>query len=132
VVRAGGMPTAAPWWALVAVVLGGIAIILALQFALDVLASAAFAASGGPRQIAVLLVDWAFGILKLALILRVVASWLRLSTWAWYLRWTVALTEWLLRPLRRVLPPFGMIDISPIVAYFVLALLQSLVLAQVR
>jgi len=31
----------------------------------------------------------------------------------------------LLRPLRSIIPPFGMFDVSPLVAYFVLVLLES-------
>jgi YggT family protein len=38
-------------------------------------------------------------------------------------RWSFVLTEWLLAPLRRIIPPLGMIDITPIVAYFVIQLL---------
>jgi YggT family protein len=34
----------------------------------------------------------------------------------------VWLTEWLLEPLRRVLPPLGMFDISPMVAWLLLML----------
>ena len=99
VVRAGGLPSAAPWWALVAAAAGGILVLLLLQAARGVV------------------VEWAAGILQLALIVRVVASWLRLSYSRW-VQWSVTLTEWFLRPLRRVIPPFGMIDVSPIVAIF--------------
>jgi uncharacterized protein YggT (Ycf19 family) len=40
----------------------------------------------------------------------------------------VALTEWFLAPLRRVLPTFGPFDISPFVAYFLLYIVRSAVL----
>jgi YggT family protein len=38
------------------------------------------------------------------------------------------LTEWFLGPLRGVLPSIGMVDISPMVAYFGLSLLRGIVL----
>ena len=38
------------------------------------------------------------------------------------------LTESILRPLRSVIPPLGMIDVTPIVAYFALSLLQALIM----
>ena len=38
------------------------------------------------------------------------------------------LSEPILRPLRRVIPSLGMIDITPIVAYFGLVLLEGLIL----
>ena len=44
-----------------------------------------------------------------------------------WVRWSFVLTEPILRPLRKIIPPLGMIDITPIVAYFLLRLLQSAV-----
>jgi len=123
VVRAGGLPTSAPWWTLVTIVIGGILLILGLQFLRDMLASAMLSASSGSRGLYHLLVSWTIGILQLALIIRVLASWLRISEYKPWIRWTVPLTEWLLRPLRNIIPPFGMMDVSPIVAYFLLMLL---------
>jgi YggT family protein len=119
------MPTSAPWWGLVAVVVGGILLIVALEFVRNLLVSAIFAAGGGPRGLYGLLVSWTFGILKLALIVRIIASWLQVNPYRPWVRWSVSLTEWLLRPLRSVIPPFGMIDVTPIIAYFVLALLET-------
>lgn len=127
VVRAGGLPSAAPWWALVAAAAGGILVLLLLQAMRGVVAEAMLFGHS-PRGFYHLIVEWASGILRLALIVRVIASWLRL-TYARWLRWSVTLTEWLLRPLRRVIPPFGMIDVSPIVAIFGLWLAEAALLA---
>ena len=126
IVRAGGTPASAPWWALVGVVVGGILLILALQFVRDLLVSTAISVGRGPRGLYDLLVSWTFGILQIALLIRIVASWFRLNTYGRWLRWSVSLTEWLLRPLRSIIPPFGMIDVTPLVAYFILVLLESL------
>lgn len=125
IVRAGGTPASAPWWALVAVVVGGIVLILALQFLRGMIASTILSASAGPRGLYMLLVSWTFGILQIALIVRIIASWIRLNPYGRLVRWSVSLTEWLLRPLRSVIPPFGMIDVTPIVAYFILVLLEG-------
>ena len=47
-----------------------------------------------------------------------------------WLRWTYTLTEPILRPLRQFIPPIGgAIDITPILAYFLLKLLQIAVLS---
>ena len=72
--------------------------------------------------------QWTFGFLKFALLVRVVSSWLpRLGTSRWA-RWSYGATEWMLRPLRNLLPSIGgVIDITPIVAYFALVLVQYLV-----
>lgn len=53
IVRAGGAPSTAPWWALVVVVLAGIVAISGLQFIRDQVVTALLASSNGPRGIAV-------------------------------------------------------------------------------
>jgi YggT family protein len=127
VVRAGGLPSSAPWWALVAVVVGGILLITVLDFLRRWLVQLAYAVSAGPGVLIVQLIIWALGIVQIALLLRVVASWLRLSEYRWWMRWAVRLTDPILRPLRRVVPPLGMIDITPLVAYFGIWILQMLI-----
>ena len=127
VVRAGGLPTSAPWWALVVVVIGGILLITILDFLGRWLMQVSYAAGQGPGVLLVQIVLWALGIVQIALILRVIASWLRLSEFRWYLRWAVVLTDPILRPLRRVVPPLGMFDIAPLVAYFGIWLLRMLI-----
>lgn len=127
VVRAGGLPSAAPWWALVAAAAGGILLLLLLQAIRGVVAEAMLYCCSA-RGLYHLIIEWTAGILQFALIVRVIASWLRLSYHRW-VQWSVTLTEWLLRPLRRVLPPFGMIDVSPIVAIFALWLAEAVLLS---
>ena len=61
---------------------------------------------------------------KLALLVRVIASWLGF-TYARWMRPVLALTGWMIRPLQRVIPPLGPLDITPIVAYLALILLES-------
>jgi YggT family protein len=129
VVRAGGLPTSAPWWALVAAVVAGIAVLLALDFIRRLLLESAQAASLGPRGVYVLLVSWTFGILQAAVLVRVVASWFRLSPYSRWIRWAVVLTEPILRPLRSIIPPLGMVDVSPIVAWFLLRLIEGFLLS---
>ncbi len=127
-VRAGGVPTSAPWWALAAVIIGGIVVLSLLGFLRGQLLYALQAASVGPRGILALLVNWGFEILQLAIIVRVIASWIRISHFSRWIRWAFTLSEPILRPLRAVIPPIGMIDITPIVAYFALRLLQGFLL----
>jgi YggT family protein len=129
VVRAGGQPVSAPWWALAAVVVIGIVVVSALGFVRQQIALATYAAGMGTRGIGALLVSWTFGILQIALLVRVFSSWFRMSPYSRWIRWAFALTDWLITPLRNVIPPLGMIDVSPIVAYFVLSLLEKFVMS---
>ena len=41
----------------------------------------------------------------------------------------MALTDWLIEPIRRILPPVGMLDFSPLVAWLVLTLVRGFVLS---
>ena len=125
VVRAGGLPTAAPWWALVAVVIAGIALISILNLLGDILYQIVIIGQQ-PREAPVILLSWAFSILKLGLIVRVLSSWLPISPYSKWIRWSYVLTDWMIVPLRRLIPSIGMIDITPIVAWFGLALIQRL------
>jgi len=124
VVRAGGLPSSAPLWSLAAVVLGGIVGLSLLSFLRDQFASLALAGQGGPRGMVTLALAWGFGFLRLALIVRVLSSWIRVSAYSKWIRWSFTVTEPMLAPLRRILPPLGMIDVSPIVAYLGIGLLQ--------
>lgn len=129
ILRAGGTPYAAPWWALAAVVLGGLLILSALGFLRDQLGIMAYATTAGAGGIIVMLVRWTFGILRIALFARVISSWVGGSPYSKWWRWAFVITEPILAPLRRVIPTIGMIDITIIVAYFGLQLLESFILS---
>ena len=124
ILRAGGTPSSAAWWTLVALILFGILLITLLQFVGGILAQVVFGINE-PRGIPLLLVSWVFSVLRLALLVRVISSWLPISPYSKWIRWSYVLTEWMIAPLRRVIPLIGMIDITPIVAWFLLNLIQS-------
>ena len=72
------------------------------------------------------LVDFVFWFLSVALLLRVLLSWVNMGSGA-FSDWIFRLTEPILAPLRRVIPPIGGIDFSPMVALFLLELLHTVV-----
>lgn len=124
--RAGGTPYAAPWWALAAVIIGGLLLISGVGFLRDQLALLAYATQSG--SLLIVLVRWTFGVLQVALFARVISSWVGGSAYSKWWRWSYVLTEPILAPLRRVIPTIGMFDITIIVAYFGLQLLESMIL----
>jgi YggT family protein len=128
VVRAGGNPASAPLWALAAAVVGGILLISVLDFIRAEILGLAFAVQNGPRGILRLLVSWTFDFLRIALLVRVVSSWLPISPYSPWIRWAYVVSEPILRPLRRVIPSLGPIDITPIIAYFLILIIQGAVL----
>src|SRR5882762_4611118 len=79
VVRSGGTPASAPLWALAVVVVGGILLLSLLDVVRTQVIMSVVAAQNGSAGIFHLLVDWTFWILKFALIVRVISSWLPIS-----------------------------------------------------
>ena len=124
IVRAGGVPSNAPWWSLAIVVLGGIVFLSLFDFVREQAGAFYFASQAGTTGILRMLIQWTFAILRLALIVRVVCSWIRVSPYSPWVRWAFTLSEPVLRPLRQVIPSLGMVDITPIVAYLLLGLLE--------
>ena len=64
------------------------------------------------------------------LVVRAVLSWFPIrpgSGWAQVNGIVFDLTEWALRPLRQIIPPAGMFDISFMVLFFGLILLRAFV-----
>ena len=128
VVRAGGNPVNAPLWALAAVVIGGILVISVLDFIRAEILGLAFAAQSGPGGIFRLLVAWTFDFIRIAILVRVVSSWLPVSPYSKWIRWAYVVSEPILKPLRAVIPTMGPIDITPIIAYFLIGFIQTAVL----
>ena len=125
--RLGGTHANAPWWALLAVLLVGAALLGLVGYLREALASIYYAMDQGPRGIARLVIGAAFMLIQLALVARVIMSWVG-GTYSRIGQLSYRLTEWFLGPLRGVLPSIGMVDISPMVAYFVLSLVRGFVL----
>jgi YggT family protein len=50
------------------------------------------------------------------------------SPYSRWVRWSYVISEPILKPLRQVIPSIGPIDITPIIAYFLLGFLQDAVL----
>lgn len=76
---------------------------------------------GGMLQYALRLL---FDLYRLALFVRILFSWIRVPYGSGIVRFLWSITEPLLAPLRGVLPPLGGIDLSPIIAFFLLGLLE--------
>lgn len=124
ILRTGGTPGSAPWWTLVAFVVCGILLISLLQFVGSILGQVMFAIQD-PSRLPMLVLSWAFGILRVAILVRVLSSWFPVSPHSRWIRWSYVLTDWMIVPLSRIIPRIGMIDITPIVAWFLLSIIQG-------
>lgn len=129
VVRAGGDPTNAGWWLVIGVAVVGVLLLSLVDWVIGVVAQLAGAAGGGPRALIRLGVVVAYNVLFIALLVRVFGSWFGAFRYSRWMRPAYALTDWLVEPLRRILPPVGMFDLSPLAALFVLWALKLLLLS---
>jgi len=73
-------------------------------------------------------VDIFFQILWWLVIARIVLSWVPNPPDNQFMRLLYQVTDPILTPFQRLIPPIGMIDISPMVALFALQLIRNLVL----
>jgi YggT family protein len=114
------------------VVVGGLVLLYVLEF-LGTLLQQISAGVTRPGVLPVILLSWAFKFVEVALIVRVISSWLPVSPFSKWVRWSFVLTNWIIQPLKRLIPPLGMVDITPIVAYLLLAwVLEPLLLSTFR
>lgn len=126
--RRGGNPQNAPWWLLGVALVAGILIISAADWLLGMFASARFAAHAGPRASVAFVLNLAIWLLMLALMVRVIGSWFGAGRYTPWMRPFYLVTEWMLAPLRRVIPPVGPFDLTPLVAWFALSLLRPVLI----
>ena len=79
------------------------------------------------------LINLVFTLYTLAFIARAFLSWMRISYYHPVARFLIQITEPVLAPLRRYIPPVGGMDFTPMVAllilWFVEQLLRTLLLA---
>jgi YggT family protein len=125
--RAGGNPSRAPYWLFGLSVVGGVALLAVLEWLFGFLTQLQFA-SQSPAGLGYFLVHLVFQVLMISILVRVIGSWVGVSEYAKWMRPMVVLTEWLLAPLRKIVPPFGMFDVTPFVAYILLLIAERLVL----
>jgi YggT family protein len=128
VISAGGNPQNAPLWLLGLVIGGGLLLLSLTQWLIGTAAGLVLLAQGGVRVWMQVLLSAVFTILMTAILIRVIGSWLGIGPYRKWMRPIYALTNWLIDPIRRILPPVGIFDFSPMVAWLVLYVVRGFVL----
>ena len=128
VVRLGGNPQDSPLWLLGGVIVVGLILVSLVRWLTGMVFSLTALAGAGPRVWLQIAVGALFSLLMAAILVRVIASWIGISPYARWMRPVMALTDWLIDPIRRLMPPTGMIDLSPMVAWLVLWIARGVVL----
>ena len=72
------------------------------------------------------LINLAFTLYSLAIIARSLLPWFRISYYHPVMRFLIRITEPVLAPLRRYVPPMGGLDFTPMVALLLLWLAEQL------
>lgn len=127
VVRRGGNPVQAGWWLVILVAVIGVLVVSLAQWLIESWNDLSGAATIGPRALAGLAVGVIYDILFVAILIRVVASWLGAFRYNKWMRPVYWLTDWIVEPIRRLLPTMGMFDFSPLVALLLLWVLKQFV-----
>ena len=65
-----------------------------------------------------------FGFFKLVLIVRILLSWIPHNQFHPIINFIYKLTEPILSPIRNIINPMGGMDISPMIVFFLLSLVQ--------
>lgn len=131
VIRAGGTPQNAPLWLLGIVIAGGLILLSLTDWLVGVGATLTALAYEGPRALIRFLVGGILTLIMAAIFVRVIASWFGISPYRRWMRPVVWLTDWIIEPIRRILPPLGMVDFSPMVAWLVLWVVRGFVVGMI-
>jgi len=78
------------------------------------------------------IVNLAFEVMMWLVVIRCILSFIRHNPYHPLIRFIYDITEPIMAPFRRLLPPAGGIDFSPIIVWMVLMLLRNLVLGILR
>jgi YggT family protein len=131
-VRMGGNPTHAGGWLVVITAVAGIVLLSLAGWLVETFQTTRAGASAGPRGTFILIIDLAYRILFAALIVRVIAAWFGMFRYSRWVRPAYILTDWIVGPIGRVVPPLGAVDLSPLVAMFALSIVRQILLSSLR
>jgi YggT family protein len=124
-------PRVAPFIAVVLIMVFGYLVFMLTENILNTVAGIVYALSrpwvGAPAPIIGYVLFGFLGLYTLMIFLRILFSYLTTGYPNRWVRLLFRSTEPLLAPLRRMIPTVGMFDVSPIVAFVVLYLLQFVV-----
>ena len=126
-------PKAAPFIAVLLIIVAGYLVVQVAGGILNTVAGIIFALTSGRIGTPVAIIGYVIfgflGLYTLLIFIRIVFAWVSMSYANPFMRFLIRSTEPLLRPLRQTIPPVGMFDISPIIAFLILWLCQTAVAA---
>jgi YggT family protein len=129
--RQGGNPENAEVWLVGIAVVGGLLVVTVANWVVALVIRTSGAAAAGPRGVLHLIIYYASQLVLLALIARIIGSWFGVGRYNRWMRPAYKLTDWIVEPLRRVIPPFGMFDFTPLIAWILILVVRGIVLGMI-
>lgn len=129
--KKGGNPQNASQWLVGGAVVGGIVSISLFEWLARQMVMVGAVSSSGPRGIARVAIFYAGQAFSISIFIRVIGSWFGAGRYNPLMKAFYFLTDWIVEPIRRRIPPMGMIDLSPIIAYFGVQFLVSVLLRSI-
>jgi YggT family protein len=125
-------PVIAPILAAVILLVVAVFVVQLIGGTLNTIAGIMYAVTSGvPKNVPVAILGYLLyaliGLYELLIFARIVGSWFQMTYANRWMRFLIRMTEPLLAPLRRMIPPVRMFDVSPIVAFIILWILQAVV-----
>jgi uncharacterized protein YggT (Ycf19 family) len=121
--RRGGNPQNAETWLVGGAIGGGILLVGVGTVLNDVIVQFA---QTQPRNLLPVTLAFAARVVSWAVFIRVIGSWFGLHRFTPYAKPVFFLTDWIVEPLRRWIPPIGNIDAAPFVAFILLQAVISI------
>jgi len=129
--RQGGNPENAEVWLVGIAVVGGLLVVTVANWVVALAIRTSGAAAAGPRGVLHLIIYYASQLVLFALIARIIGSWFGVGRYNRWMRPAYKLTDWIVEPLRRVIPPFGMFDLTPLIAWILILVVRGIVLGMI-
>lgn len=124
-------PTFAPFVAILLIIVSGYLLIQVGEGILNTVGGIIYAVSSGKAGAPVAIIGYLLygllGLYTLAIFIYIILSWTAISYRNPLMRFLFRITEPLLAPLRRVIPPVATFDISPMIALLIVWLCQAAV-----
>ena len=80
----------------------------------------------------ILFINIFFNLLIIALFIRILLSWFRIAEDNFFVQVLFDITNPILLPFQKIIPPVGMIDFSPIAAFIALEIIRELIIFGIK
>jgi YggT family protein len=124
----GKNPQDASLWLFIGVLIAGLLVIVFTRWLISTTGYLIALRSAGPLAWVRLVIAVISAVLMGSIVVRIIGKWFGADRWHRGMRPFYWLTDWIIEPVRRRMPPFGRLDLSPLVAYLLLLLARTVLL----